>query len=160
ERGWWLGTLTISTLFPLALVFGMGRVGGARSPDELTYVVSGSVVVALTTMGVTALAQGLAGAKERGELLYYASLPISKASFVAAMVGAKLVMQAPGVVVALVGGSLLHGLPLRPSPAALLVIPLAALSLCGVGAALGLLSPSNQAANALSQLVLFVVLFA
>ena len=160
ERGWWFGTLIISTLFPLLLVFGMGYVGGAREPDELAYVVSGSVVVSLTTMGVTVLAQGLAGARERGELLYYASLPISKATFIAAFVAAKLLMQLPGVLLALIGGSLIHGLPLAASPTALLVIPLAALSLSGVGAALGLLSPSYQATNALSQLVLFVVLFA
>jgi ABC-2 type transport system permease protein len=160
ERSWWFGTLTISALFPLLLVFGMGYVGGARSPEELAYVVSGSVVVSLTTMGVTVLAQGLASARERGELLYYASLPISKASFIGAFVAAKLLMQLPGVLVALVGGSLIHGTPLAPSPAALLVIPLAALSLSGAGAALGLLSPSYQATNALSQLLLFVVLFA
>ena len=160
ERSWWFGTMVISMLFPLALVFGMGLVGGARTPEELAYVVSGSVVVSLTTMGVTVLAQGLAGARERGELLYYASLPISKASFMVAFVAAKLLMQSPGVLVALVGGSLIHGLPLTLHPAVLLVIPLAALSLSGVGAALGLLSPNYQATNALSQLVLFVVLFA
>jgi ABC-2 type transport system permease protein len=160
ERSWWFGTLTISALFPLLLVFGMGLVGGARSPEELTYVVTGSVVVSLTTLGVTVLSQGLAGARERGELLYYASLPISKGSFIAALVAARLLMQLPGVAVALVGGGLIHGTPLAPNPTVLLVIPLAALSISGVGAAFGLLAPSYQATNGLSQLVLFVVLFA
>ena len=160
ERSWWFGTLTISALFPLLLVFGMGLVGGARSPGELAYVVTGSVVVSLTTMGVTVLAQGLAGARERGELLYYASLPISKGTFIAALVAARLLMQLPGVMVALIGGALIHGTPLAPNPTALLVIPLAALSISGVGAAFGLLAPSYQATNGLSQLVLFVVLFA
>lgn len=160
ERGWWFGTLVVSTLFPVLLVFGLGYVGGERTREGLGYVVTGSVVVSLTTMGVTMLAQMLGQAKERGDFLYYASLPISKGAFVAALLAAKLTIQLPGVLAALVAGSLIHGFPLVPSPVTLLVIPLTALSLSGLGAAFGLLSRNYQATNALSQLVLFVVMFA
>jgi hypothetical protein len=39
------------------LVFGLGYVGGERTREGLAYVVTGSVVISLTTMGVTMLAQ-------------------------------------------------------------------------------------------------------
>src|ERR671922_1201232 len=89
ERGWWFGTLTITTFFPLLLVFGLGRVGGEQTPERLAYVITGSTVISLTTIGVTMLAQTLGSAKERGDFLYYASLPISKASLLLALMASK-----------------------------------------------------------------------
>lgn len=77
-----------------------------------------------------------------------------------AMLVTKLLLQIPGILVALVGGSLMYGFAMKPNPLLLLIIPLAALSLSGIGAALGLLSPNFQATNAFSQLILFVVMFA
>jgi ABC-2 type transport system permease protein len=106
------------------------------------------------------LAQTLGEAKDRGVFLYYASLPISKANLLVAMMASKLLLQIPGILAALVGGSLIYGFPLNPNPVLLLIIPLSALSLSGIGAAFGLLSPSYQLTNGLSQLVLFIVMFA
>ena len=160
ERGWWFGTLVFTSVFPLFLVFGLGRIGSAQAPQTLAYVITGSTVVSLTTSGVTMLAQTLGTIKERGDFLYYASLPIAKSSLLLALLASKLLFQLPGIVVALVGGSLLYHFPLAPDPFLLLILPLVALSLSGIGAALGILSPNDQATNVLSQLILFVVMFA
>ena len=160
ERGWIAGAFTITTLFPLLVVFGLGRVGGRQTPESLAYIITRSTVVSLTTVGVTTLAQMLGEAKDRGVFLFYASLPIAKANLLVAMLGTKLLLQVPGILAALVGGSLIYGFPLSPNPLLLVIIPLSALSLSGIGAAFGLLSPSYQMTNALSQLVLFIVMFA
>ncbi|MBA2362175.1 MAG: ABC transporter permease [Chloroflexia bacterium] len=160
ERGFLAGTIFFTTVFPLLLVFGLGVVGDGQSPDGLTYIITGSAVSSLTFVGITMVAQSLAWMKERGDFLYYASLPISKSSLLLAVIASKLVLQMPGIVVALVGGGLLYGLDFELNPLLLIILPLTALALSGMGAALGLLSPSLQLVNLLSQVAGIVVLFA
>ncbi len=160
QRGWLVGTILFTSIFPLMLVFGLGRIGIGQTAETLAYVITGSTVVSLTTVGITMLAQDLGNAKERGDFLYYASLPISKAVFLLALIASKLLIQLPGIAVSLIGGSLLYRFHLAPNPLLFLIIPLAAVSISGIGAALGMLSPNFQATNVLSQLILFIVMFA
>jgi ABC-2 type transport system permease protein len=160
ERAFLVGTQIITTLFPLLLVFGLGLVGAGQTPEGIAYIITGTTVVSLTTVGVAIVAGNLAWSKENGVYLYYASLPIAKSNLLMALIAAKLLLQVPGVVVALVGGSLIHGFPLQPNPLLLVILPLTALSLCGVGAALGLLAPNPEVANTISNAALFIVMFA
>jgi ABC-2 type transport system permease protein len=160
ERAFFVGTQIITTLFPLLLVFGLGLVGAGQTPEGIAYVITGTTVVSLTTVGVAIVAGNLAWSKENGVYLYYASLPIAKGNLLMALIGAKLLLQVPGVLVALVGGSLIHGFPLQPNPLLLVILPLTALSLSGIGAALGLLAPNPEVANTISNAALFIVMFA
>ena len=160
QRQWLAGTIFFTTIFPLLILFGMGVVGDGQSGAGLAYVVTGSAVVSLTFIGITVVAQDLSGMKERGEFLYYASLPISKGSLLLAVIASKLLLQMPGIVVSLVGGSLIYGLDFELSPLLLLILPLTALALSGIGAALGILSPSAQLVNILAQVIGIFVLFA
>jgi ABC-2 type transport system permease protein len=160
ERGFLAGTIFFTTFFPLILVFGLGLIGDGQSDAGLAYVITGSTVSSLTFVGITMVAQTLGWMKERGDFLYYASLPISKGSLLMAVMGSKLVLQLPGIVVSLLGGSLLYGLGFDLNPLLLVILPLTALSISGLGAALGILSPSFQLVNLVSQVAGIVVLFA
>lgn len=160
ERQFLAGTLTITTLFPLLLVFGLGLVGSGQTREGVTYIITGSTVVSLTTVGVVIVASTLAWSKENGVYLYYASLPIAKSSLLLAIIASKLLLQLPGVLVALVGGSLIYDFPLRPHPLLLLILPLTALSLSGIGAALGILAPNPEVTNTISNAALFIIMFA
>lgn len=160
ERAWLAGTVFFTTIFPLLIVFGLGKIGGGQTAEGLAYIITGSAVSSLTFVGVTMVAQTLSQMKERGEFLYYASLPISKDSLLLAVMASKLLLQMPGIVASLVGGSLMYGLAFEPSPVLLLILPLSALALSGLGAALGILAPSQELVNVLSQIIGIFVLFA
>jgi ABC-2 type transport system permease protein len=159
QRTDWPAMVVFTTFFPLVMVFGLGFVGSGQTHAGLAYVITGSTVVSLTTIGITMIAQETAFMKEQGVFLYYASLPIAKSSLLLAMLASRLLLQLPGIAVALVGGSFLYHFPLSPDPAYLLILPLTALALSGIGAAMGLLVPSVQLVNVLSQVALFVVFF-
>ena len=160
QRDFLAGTIFFTTFFPLILVFGLGVIGSGQTADGLAYVITGSTVSSLALVGVTMVAQDLAWMKDRGEFLYYASLPISKGSLLLAVIASKLLLQLPGVIVGLIGGSLLYGLELQPNPMLLVILPLTTLALAGLGAALGILAPSPQFVSLVSQIAVFVVLFA
>lgn len=159
ERRWWMPIVLVTAFFPLVMVFGLGIIGSGQTRAGLAYIITGSTIVSLTTVGVTVVAQELAQMKEQGVFLYYASLPVAKGSLLLAVLASRLVLQLPGILGALVGGSLLYGYHLSPNPLLLLILPLTALALSGAGAAMGILIPSLQLVNVLSQFALFVVLF-
>lgn len=160
QRGWLLFTVITSTLWPFLLVFGLGRMGAGQTAEGMAYVITGSAVVTLTTTGINVVAQNLGAAKDRGDFLFLAALPVSKVSYLLALLISKLLLQLPGILVALVAGSWLYHFPLAPNPLLLAIIVLAALSLSGVGAALGLLSPDFQLTQVVGNLVMFLVMFA
>lgn len=160
ERGWLFGTIFFTTLLPLLQVFGMGAVGSGQTREGIAYIITGSAVSALSGVGINIVAQELGRMKETGEFLYYAALPISKGSLLLALMTSKLLIQLPGVVTTLVGGSIIYGYDLNPNPLLLLILLLAALSLSGLGAALGVLSPSWQLTTVLSAMGAMIILFA
>jgi ABC-2 type transport system permease protein len=159
ERVMWVLTLFFTTFFPLFMVFGLGSIGSGQTRDGLLYVITGSTVVSLVTVGITMVSQQVSFMKEQGVFLYYASLPISKGSLLLAVMASRLILQLPGIVVALVGGSMLYHFRVAPNPLLLLILPLTALALSGVGAALGLLLPSPQLVSLVSQVAIILVLF-
>jgi ABC-2 type transport system permease protein len=159
ERVTWPLMLFITTLFPLLMVFGLGSIGSGQTRAGLLYIITGSTVVSLVTVGITMVSQQLSFMKEQGVFLYYASLPIAKGSLLLAVMASRLLLQLPGIVAALVGGSLLYGFRFVPTPLLLLILPLTALALSGLGAALGLLLPGPQLVGLVSQVAIILVLF-
>ena len=155
----WTLTLFFTTFFPLFMVFGFGAVGSGQTRDGLLYVITGSTVVSLVTVGITMVSQQLSWMKQQGVFLYYASLPISKISLLLAVMASRLILQLPGIVVALLGGTLLYGFHISPNPLLLVILPLTALALSGVGAAIGLVLPSPQLVSLVSQVAIILVLF-
>ncbi len=158
-RPYALVTLIFSLVMPLAMVFGLGSMGSGQSAAGLTYIVSGSLVFSLVTLGIVSLSQEMATMKTMGVFLYYASLPISKTSLLLAVLLTRLLFQLPGMLVILIASNWMYHLHFQFSPFILLVIILAVLSLSGVGGALGLALPV-QVVPIVASVVLFGVLFA
>src|SRR5947209_3410120 len=124
QRAWWVLMLVFTTMFPLLMVFGLGSIGSGQTRAGLLYVITGSTVVSLVTVGITIVSQDLSSMKDQGVFLYYASLPISKASLLLAVMASRLLFQLPGIVIALVGGSLLYGFRPTPNPPSIPILPL------------------------------------
>lgn len=159
-RTWGPMVALLTTLLPIAMILGFGMIGGGVAADGYLYIVSGAAVVSLVTIGVIATAQDLGEMQHEGVFAYYASLPISKAALLAAIVSVRVLTALPGLVLTLVVGGLRYDTPASINIATVTILPLTALALSGVGAAIGILVRDYRVVGALSQLVLILVMFA
>jgi ABC-2 type transport system permease protein len=160
-RTTWTWSLLFGLLMPVAMVFGLSRIGGGLDdPESLLYIVTGAAVFAVATEGVATLAQRIGVIKNEGMMVYYASLPISKASFVGALVLSRLLLIMPGLVTPIVAASLMYDVDFTISPALLLVLPLSCLALSAIGLAIGTLIDSMELIVVITNLLIFVLLLA
>lgn len=160
-RTWAPITLIFSALFPAAMILGFGVIGGGVSRSGFIYIVSGTTVMSLlVTIGITGTAQDLGEMQRKGDFQYYASLPISKASLLGAIVTVRVVSALPGLILTLVLGSMRYHTPADLNVGTLALLPVTVLALAGVGAAIGLLVSDFRVVATLSQLSFVVVMFA
>lgn len=157
-RVFWVVTVLFSLIVPVVMVLGLGSMGSGQNHAGLLYIVTGSTVVSLVTLGIVSLSQEMAQMKIQGQFLYYASLPISKMSLLAAVLISRLLIQFPGILVILLGGNFLYHLGFHIDVLVFVIIFLALFSLSGVGGVIGLaLDP--QIVPTLASIALFGVLF-
>ncbi|WP_447041108.1 ATP-binding cassette domain-containing protein [Streptomyces sp. DSM 118878] len=160
-RTTWTWSVLFGLLMPVAMVFGLSRIGGGNSdPESLLYIVSGAAVFSVATEGIATLAQRIGVIKNDGMMVYYASLPISKASFVAAMVLSRLLLIMPGLVTPVIAATLMYDVDFQVSPALLVVLPLSCLALSAIGLAIGTLIDSMDLIVVITNLLIFVLLLA
>lgn len=150
----------ISTLLPLAMVFGLGLIGGGAGRQGLAQIVVGSAVVSIVSLAISVLAPDLAYERRHGAFIYYASLPVSKSAFLLAIVTVRLINTLPGVLITLLAGNALYDLSLTLSPWLLLIVPLTIVSLVGVGGAIGLSINNPTAVGLVGNVALIFVMFA
>jgi len=126
----------------------------ARSSSELTlgYILTGNLVLALMFGTLEKVASNFAFMRERGMLQYFATLPIEGSSLIVATVIAFFLLSLPSVLVTLAFGVLYLDLSMSISPVVLIVLPLAALPLAGVGALIGVSVKAPEEAGSLSLL--------
>lgn len=159
-RAWGLITAIFTTLFPLAMIYGFRLIGGDGAGSDIDYLVTGSAIVSLVTIGITATSQEVATLRREGVMVYYASLPIRKGTLLASMLTVRVAMVMPGISLTLLLGSKFYGTPLDVNAYSLVLVPLTVLAICGVGVALGVLVSDVGAVGTLSQLAFILVMFA
>lgn len=159
-RTWGPIVAIFTTLFPMAMILGFGVIGGGVDRDGYIYIVSGAAVISLVTIGVMATAQDLGEMQRDGVFQYYASLPISKASLLSAILTVRVMTALPGLALTLVFGALRYDTPTSVNAATLALLPLTVLALAGIGAAIGILIRDFRIVAAVSQLTFIGVMFA
>ena len=158
-RQWLAMILSISVLLNLGMVFAFSFISGSRDPELGRHFVSGAAVMSLVTLGVMMVAQDMAQSRRNGAILYYASLPISKTAFILAVVTGNGIAAVPGMIITLLVGSWYFGFSLTINPLIFAVVPLSAISLAGVGAAIGLGIPNWRVAGLVAQATMFFIMF-
>lgn len=158
-RQWLAMLLSLTILLNLGMVFAFSFIAGSRDPALGRQFVPGAGVMALVTLGIMMVAQDLAQQRRTGTILYYAALPISKTAYVLAVVTGNGVAALPGVVITVLAGSWLFGIPVVFNPLILVVVPLSAVSLAGLGAAIGLGIKDWRVAGLVAQLTMFFIMF-
>jgi len=148
-----------SILLPAGILFFVTTTGAATAPDAQRYIAAGALTASLAMGPALMLCVRFGIANENDEFDYWASLPVPRLSLILALVSAHLLFSLPGVLVLGVLALVFLGVTLPALLAALLLVPLAALAMTGVGAVLGARAPNSIAGNLLGNLLLATALF-
>ncbi|MFH8660651.1 ATP-binding cassette domain-containing protein [Streptomyces afghaniensis] len=158
-RTTWSWVLMFGLLMPTAMVFGLTRIGNGLSDEQsLLFIVSGAAIFSVANEGIGTLAQRIGVLRQDGMMVYYASLPISRISFLAAMVFSRLLLILPGLITPMVVAKLMYDTDFVISPALLLVLPLSCMALSAIGLAIGTLVRSMDLLLVIVNLMIFVLL--
>lgn len=156
----WLGLLVTLTVFlNLGMMFSFSFIAGSRDPELGSYVVPGAAILALVTLGISTVANDMAQQRRTGTIQYYAALPISKTAYILAMVTANGAAALPGMLVTVLVGGWLFNLSFVFNPLIFVIIPLSAVSLASLGAAIGLGIKNWRLAGLVAQAVMFFIIF-
>ncbi len=156
-REQWYWYLVQASFVPLSYLLFLWLLVGSRDPDSMVFLVTGSLVTAISFAGMASLGQHLGMLKAYNAFEYYATLPISKAAFLAAVATRGMLLSLPSAALVLAVGHLAFGLPVRPL--ALVVLLLSAYALVGFGAVIGFWSPTVQVASLATQILQTVIIF-
>jgi ABC-2 type transport system permease protein len=154
----WRPMLISGMLLPVGSILSLGIFARDSGQEALAYVLTGNIVLSLMFENQDKVAGHFAFMRLNGILNYFSTLPVQKHALILAVVSSFFLMSLPALVVTIVLGSLLLGIPVTPSPAILLVVPVCATSMAGVGALIGTSVPVPQHAGSVSLLVAFLML--
>jgi ABC-2 type transport system permease protein len=133
----WRTMIITSMITPLLSMAAFGVFARDSGHESLVYILSGNVVLSLV-FGTLDNVQGhFIYLRVMGTLDYFATLPIRRYIFILSVVVAFLALSLPALIVTMIAGSYLLGVALKPSPLILLVIPICATSLAGIGTLIG-----------------------
>jgi ABC-2 type transport system permease protein len=154
----WRGMIVLGMAAPLLSVATLSRFTSTRSHDVLAAILVGSVALALMFESQNKVSSNFAYMRATGALRYFATLPIHKHVLILATAIAFFILSLPAVFVTVVAGSAILHVHLHPSPLLLVVIPLTAVPLAGVGALIGTTARTPEEAGSLSLFAALVLL--
>ncbi|HNT22939.1 MAG TPA: ABC transporter permease [Anaerolineales bacterium] len=151
----WRSMLITGTLAPLASLMALGTFSRHLGIETLSYILAGNLVMALMFENQGKVCSNFAFMQAMGMLNYFATLPLRRHLLILATVLSFLMLSLPSLAITLLLGSLFLQVPLHLHPLLLVVIPLAALPMAGIGALIGLSARSAEEAGSISLLVTF-----
>ena len=154
---WFISMVNVA--FAVGLVVGFGYVIPDISRTTALFLVTGTATQMIVTVALVALPTSIAEAKRDGRLEFLFTLPISREAYLLAQMTFVFLLSLPAIVFAVGLGAWKYGFALELSPWVLVAVPLATLSLAGLGVLIAVLSPHFQLTNAITQLAIFYVLF-
>jgi ABC-2 type transport system permease protein len=153
-----LGIL-VQAMFAFGIVAGYPLLFPNIDKTTILYLATGGPAISLITMGLVAVPQLVAQARTEGTLDYMRSLPVPRMVYLLADLSVWLVVVLPGVVFAVVVGSIRFGLDLQVSPLVVPAVILVALTATSIGYAMASLLPPMIANMATQVLVVFILMF-
>lgn len=153
----WRSLLVTGAIAPLLSILGLGVFARDSGPLALSYVLSGNLVVSLMFGNMGNIQRHMTFLRFGGTLDYFATLPVRRYVLILAMVMTFLLLSLPSLLVTLLLGGLVLGVPLQPHPLILLVIPLCAIPLSGIGALIGASAKTPEVANSINLIVTLIL---
>jgi len=155
----WFWYLFQMTFVPVSFIVFLWLLIGRDDPETMLYVVTGNVTQSVAVAGMLSLGQEIGGMKDYQTFEFYASLPISKWSFILALLVRSMIFTLPAAILVLIGGSRIFALDVQLHPLLAVLIPLGGLSLSGLGALVGFYSPNGKIAGLATQILNPIILF-
>lgn len=141
----------------LGTVIGFGYIMPEIDNVSAGFLVTGAATLSLVTLGLVLVPQFVAAAKSEGSFDYMWSLPIPRMAYLAADLTIWMLATLPGVIVALVAGSIRYEFTLQFSLWAIPALLLIVLTATSVGQAIALISPKPELVNVLTNLIIFAM---
>ncbi len=154
----WRPMLITGVITPALGIMGLGIFARDSGADALAYVLTGNVVLSLLFENQDKVAGHFAYMRLNGILNYFSTLPVRKHALILAVVLSFLLMSLPSLVVTVLLGSALLGVPVQLNPAILLVVPVCAISIAGLGPLIGVSVRMPQDVGSASLLLTFLML--
>ncbi|GGM76534.1 hypothetical protein GCM10010106_23720 [Thermopolyspora flexuosa] len=158
HRWSWRGMIVTGMAVPLVNMLALGLVGRPYGQEYLVHVLAGSIVVALLFQNQNNVAANFAYMRAMGTLDFFATLPVHRYLLVLATVIAFFLLSVPSIVVTLLAGALVLGVPVQVHPLALPVLPLCAVPLAGIGAFVGVSARTPEMAGSVTLLITIALL--
>lgn len=158
-RSTWTIQVFFGFVMPLGMIYLFKYLGGDLTRERAIFILGGNLVTSIAYGPVMLLINRIGFGRQVRSFDYWANLPVSPLTWVLAMSAVSLLLALPGLVAVFVAGCLLLGLPFSSGLTILPMIPLATLSLTGVGAFLGAYAKNLQVANIMGNAVVGFVSF-
>ncbi len=154
----WRALLVLGTITPLFGLVGLGVFARDSGREALAYVQAGNLVMGLMFSNMGNVQNHLMYMRFSGMLDYFAALPLRRTVLILAILSAFLLLSLPSLLANIVLGALILRVPLHVSPLLVLVVPLCALPLAGIGALIGTQMRTPQSGNTVHLLVTMALL--
>lgn len=154
----WRGISLTSIVAPIMATLAFSAFARDLGPESIAYILTGNMVLSLLFGTIGSVSGNFTYMRMTGMFDYFATLPIYRLTLILASVSAFFVISLPPALITLFLGGLILQLPLQISPLIVIVLPLISLTLCGLGALIGLLGRTPEEANYLSTFVTFMLL--
>jgi ABC-2 type transport system permease protein len=148
-RWTWRSMLLLGMITPLCSMLAIKFLLAEMRPEDVAYVYCGNVLLSLMFENQNRVGGHFVFMRFHGTLDYFGSLPIRKLTLILGMALAFLLLSLPSVVVVSLVGAWVLDVRLELHPVILLVIPLCAISMSGVGALVGSLARTSAEATSL-----------
>jgi ABC-2 type transport system permease protein len=123
------------------------------------FLATGAPAISLIMMGLVAVPQVVAQGKTEGSMEYVRTLPIPRLAFLMADLSVWTAIVLPGVILAVIVGSVRFGLAMSVSPLVVPALLLVALTASCVGYALAAVAPPMVSGLVSQVLIVFVLMF-
>lgn len=154
----WRSMVTLGIATPILSIVALGAFANTADVQTKSYILIGNIVLALMFENLDKVSSRFAFMRFMGSLDYFATLPIQRYLLILSTILSFFVLSLPALVVTMIFGSLFLGVPLMLHPLVLLVVPLCAVSLAGIGAFLGTIARTPEEASSLNLMVTLVLL--
>jgi ABC-2 type transport system permease protein len=156
-RWTWRTMLLLGMVTPLSSMLAAKFLLNRTDPGDLAFVYCGNVLLCLMFENQNRVGGHFVFMRFHGTLDYFGSLPIRKTTLIFSMALAFLILSIPSVLVVIGAGAFILNVKLHPHIIVVLVVPLCALSMAGLGALVGALARTTAEATSLGLFVTLIL---
>jgi len=149
----WQWSLFIVLVAPLSMLYFLYLLIGQTTPEYMTYVVSGNVIMSLVTGTMLTLGQELGFLKDVRGFDYYASLPLYKSQLIMAYLVRATVITLPSILILIIIGKAIFDVQITIHFSFFIIVFLSGMSLAGLGACIGIYSRNSSNASIITQIL-------